>query len=70
MENNEKTTAKVIGEFIGSVIAIFIKALFIYVGLGILRNYGIAIPMFTYWEVLLLRIALGNIYPNYKFNKN
>lgn len=57
-------------EIIVTIAGVFIRPLFILIGLNILRKYGINIPMFSYWEVLLLRLALGNLYPNYNSKKS
>ena len=65
---NEKTKNN-LTEIIATTIKVFTRPLFIFIGLNILRKYGINIPMFSYWEVLLLRLALGNLYPSYNFKK-
>lgn len=69
-ESNSSKTAEVIGQIIGKITFLFLKALIIFIGLNILRKYGVSIPLFSYWEVLLLRMALGCLYPNYSQKKS
>lgn len=69
-ESKSDKIAEVVGQIIGKITALFLKALLIFIGLNILRKYGVSIPLFSYWEVFLLRMALGSLYPNYDQKKS
>ena len=61
MENKEdKRLAEVLGELTGTIINWFLTAGFIYWGWTVLAPHLNA-PLFTYWEVFAIRMALSSL---------
>jgi hypothetical protein len=61
MENREdKRLAEVLGELTGTIINWFLTAGFIYWGWTIVAPHLNA-PLFTYWEVFAIRMALSSL---------
>ena len=60
MENKEKSLAVVLGEFTGVVLSWFITAGFIYWGWTVVAPHLNA-PLFTYWEVFAIRMAVSSL---------
>ena len=61
MENKEKKlTITLLGEAAGNVVWWFITAYFIYWGWTVLAPHLNA-PLFTYWEVFAIRMALSSL---------
>ena len=56
----EKRLAVVLGEFTGQVISCFITVGFIYWGWTVLAPHLNA-PLFTYWEVFAIRMAVSSV---------
>jgi hypothetical protein len=67
-ENTKNNVAKVseaLGRAIGALGAVFLSALFIYWGWGVIAPHLNA-PTFSYWEIAGIRFAAGTIIRMFK----
>ena len=59
-KKEEKRLAEVLGEVVGTIIHWFLTAYFIYWGWTVVAPHLNA-PLFTYWEVFAIRMALSSL---------
>lgn len=59
-KTEEKTLSAVLGALFGTIICWFISAGFIYWGWTVLAPHLNA-PLFTYWEVFAIRMAVSSL---------
>jgi hypothetical protein len=59
-KNNLEKVSGALGHAIGSLGAVFLSALFIYWGWGVIAPLLNA-PEFSYWEIAGIRFAIGTI---------
>lgn len=67
-ENARSTATKVsgtLGNALGALGTVFLSALFIYWGWGVIAPYLNA-PEFSYWEIAGMRFAVGTIIQMFK----
>lgn len=60
-----KIISEKIGTFIGKVIAWLISAGFLYLAWGIIAPH-LNLPILTYWEVFIIRMAIGSLVAMFK----
>jgi hypothetical protein len=60
-----ETAGKVIGKFVGKIAGLFVSAGLILWGWNVIAPHLNA-PLFTYWEILAMRVALGSVVAMFK----